>query len=268
MPETIFYIVKILSLGAVSFIVAMLLTPFVTNLLYRYKLGKQMQKDAPVFQKLHQKKSGTPTMGGVLIWGTTLIVSLVFWGLASLFDSNDFFNNLNFLTRSETLLPLGVLVFSAIVGLADDLMGVLKRGPRGDGIEIKIKLLLYALIAIGGAWWFYAKLDWDLFYVPFVGAFNIGVWYIPVFIFVIVATSFSTNETDGLDGLAGGVLLVAFSALTGIALLQGRYNLAAFCSVIIGALLAFLWFNVHPARFFMGDTGSMSLGVTLGVIAM
>ncbi|OHB19579.1 MAG: phospho-N-acetylmuramoyl-pentapeptide-transferase [Parcubacteria group bacterium RIFCSPHIGHO2_01_FULL_47_10b] len=268
MPETIFYIVKILSLGAVSFIVAMLLTPFVTNLLYRYKLGKQIQKDAPVFQKLHQKKSGTPTMGGVLIWGTTLIVSLVFWGLASLFDSNDFFNNLNFLTRSETLLPLGVLVFSAIVGLADDLMGVLKLGPRGDGIEIKIKLLLYALIAIGGAWWFYAKLDWDLFYVPFVGAFNIGVWYIPVFIFVIVATSFSTNETDGLDGLAGGVLLVAFSALTGIALLQGRYNLAAFCSVIIGALLAFLWFNVHPARFFMGDTGSMSLGVTLGVIAM
>ena len=268
MPETIFYIVKILSLGAVSFIVAMLLTPFVTNLLYRYKLGKQIQKDAPVFQKLHQKKSGTPTMGGVLIWGTTLIVSLVFWGLASLFDSNDFFNNLNFLTRSETLLPLGVLVFSAIVGLADDLMGVLKLGPRGDGIEIKIKLLLYALIAIGGAWWFYAKLDWDLFYVPFVGAFNIGVWYIPVFIFVIVATSFSTNETDGLDGLAGGVLLVAFSALTGIALLQGRYNLAAFCSVIIGALLAFLWFNVHPARFFMGDTGSMSLGVTLGVIAI
>ena len=124
------------------------------------------------------------------------------------------------------------------------------------------------MIAIVGAWWFYYKLEWDLIHVPFLGNFNIGPWYIPLFIFIIVATSFSVNETDGLDGLAGGTLLAAFSAYAAISLVEGRTDLAAFCVVISGALLAFLWFNINPARFFMGDTGAMSLGVTLGVIAM
>ena len=268
MPDGVFEIVKILTLGALSFIIAILWTPLLTKILFRFKLGKQIRKDAPIFQKLHKKKSGTPTMGGILIWGTTAAITLVFWLLSVVFQESEIFTSLNFLTRSETLLPLGALVVAALIGLADDLMGVFKLGPRGDGIEMKIKLGLYLLMASGGAWWFYDKLDWDLLYVPFVGAFNIGIWYIPVFMFVIVATSFSTNEADGLDGLAGGVLLIAFSALAGIALMQGKVNLAAFCAVLIGALLAFLWFNVHPARFFMGDTGSMSLGVTLGIIAM
>jgi len=119
-----------------------------------------------------------------------------------------------------------------------------------------------------GAWWFYFKLDWDLIHVPFIGDFNIGLWYIPIFIFILIATTFSTNQTDGLDGLAGGVLLVAFSSYAIISYSQGRLELATFCGTIVGAILAFLWFNIHPARFFMGDTGSMSLGITLGVIAM
>ncbi len=130
------------------------------------------------------------------------------------------------------------------------------------------RLLIYTLIAISGALWFYFKLDWTVLHIPFLGYVQISWWYIPVFIFVIVATSFSVNETDGLDGLAGGTLLVAFASYGIISFVMERYDLATFCGVILGALLAFLWFNIPPARFYMGDTGSMSLGVTLGIIAL
>ncbi|MFH2105257.1 MAG: phospho-N-acetylmuramoyl-pentapeptide-transferase [Parcubacteria group bacterium] len=134
--------------------------------------------------------------------------------------------------------------------------------------EYLYRLLLYTAVAVFGAWWFYYKLDWDLIHVPGVGDFNIGWWYVPLFIIILVATSFSVNEADGLDGLAGGILLTCFGAYAVISFMQGKIELAAFCGVIVGALLAFLWFNIYPARFFMGDTGAMSLGTTLGIVAM
>ncbi len=205
-------------------------------------------------------------MGGILVWGTTLILALGFWFLSLFFDG--IFKNFNFLSRSQTFLPLGALVFSAILGFADDLLGIFKIGPNGGGLSMKRKIFLYTAVAAVSAYWFYFKLGRDIFYVPFLGNFNVGFWYLPIFIFIIVATAFSTNETDGLDGLAGGVLLFAFAALGALAFAQGHYDLAAFAGVIIGALLAFLWFNIYPARFFMGDTGAMSLGVTLGIMAM
>lgn len=206
-------------------------------------------------------------MGGLLVWVTVLAVTLLFSFLTA-FSSHPWTQAMNFLSRGETLLPLGVLVVSAIVGLFDDVFNVLRIGPRGGGLKMRHRLLIYTLIAAVGAWWFYFKLGRDTLHVPFFGDFSIGVWYLPLFIFIIVATAFSVNEIDGLDGLAGGTLLTAFAAYGGIAFMQGRYDLAAFCGVIIGSLLAFLWFNIFPARFFMGDTGAMSLGVTLGVIAM
>jgi len=141
-------------------------------------------------------------------------------------------------------------------------------GKGGGGLRMRHRFLIYGLIAIVGAWWFYFKLDWTTLYVPFFGYLDIGLWYIPFFILVIIATAHAVNLTDGLDGLAGGTLLIAFGAYGAISFAQGRYDLATFCGVIIGALSAFLWFNINPARFFMGDTGSMSLGVTLGIIAM
>ena len=147
-------------------------------------------------------------------------------------------------------------------------MNVFKMGPAGGGLRMKSKLILYTLIAAFGAWWFYYKLGWDQIHVPAVGDFSLGLWYIPLFILVIVATAFSTNEADGLDGLAGGILLICFGTYTVIAFIQGKIELASFCGVITGSLLAFLWFNIYPARFFMGDTGAMSLGTTLGIIAM
>jgi phospho-N-acetylmuramoyl-pentapeptide-transferase len=133
---------------------------------------------------------------------------------------------------------------------------------------MKHKLLLYTGVAIIGAWWFYFKLGFNTLFIPFIGYFNIGFWYVPFFIFILIATAFSSNETDGLDGLAGGVLFFAFGALAVVAFIMGRYELAAMIAAILGSLLAFLWFNIYPAKFFMGDTGSMSLGITLGVIVM
>jgi len=262
----IFPIIKILGVAAISFIIAFFATPILTHFLYKYKLGKQIRDDGktPIFTSLHKKKQGTPTMGGILIWGTVAFLALIILLLAKWLGPNTIFSDLNFLTRQQTLLPLGILLFAAIVGLSDDLVGIFRK----KGFKMRYRLILFGLIAIVGALWFYFKLDWDLIHVPFIGDFNIGIWYIPIFVFIIVATAFSTNQTDGLDGLSGGVLLVAFCSYAVISFTQGRFELAAFCGAIVGALLAFLWFNIHPARFFMGDTGSMSLGVTLGVIAM
>ena len=165
-------------------------------------------------------------------------------------------------------MPLGALAASALVGLVDDLFNIRRIGPNGGGLRMRHRLLLYGFIALIGALWFYFKLDWDVLHIPYVGTYALGLWYIPVFIFIIVATGFSVNQTDGLDGLAGGVLLCAFAAYGAIAFVLGRYDLAALLAVIIGALTVFLWYNIYPAKFFMGDTGSMSLGVTLGVVAM
>lgn len=265
-----FYIIKVLLLSTSAFLFAGFLTPLLTHYLYKHRLGKKIRNSGttPIFSKLHAHKEGTPTMGGVLIWGTVLIFALSFYALAQIFPWA-IFKNLNFLTRSETLLPLGALVASALIGLFDDWLDVRGKGSLGGGgLKMKHRLLIYTVIALVGALWFYFKLDWTVFHVPFFGNLEIAWWYILVFIFIVVATAFSVNETDGLDGLAGGTLLIAFAAYGIMAFVMGRYELATFCGVIIGALLAFLWYNIPPARFYMGDTGSMSLGVTLAVIAL
>ena len=265
-----FYLIKILLLSTLAFIFAIAWTPALTYFLYKYKLGKKIRDNGttPIYTSLHQAKSGTPTMGGILVWLTVLIFSLVFFYLAQILPY-DVFKNLNFLSRSQTLLPLGVLIATALVGLMDDWLDV-KSKILGGGLKVRHRLLIYTLIALVGAWWFYSptKLDWSMIHLPFMGNFDIGFWYVPIFIFVIVATAFSVNETDGLDGLAGGVLLTSFAAYGVIAFATAKYDLATFCGVIVGSLLAFLWFNINPARFFMGDTGAMSLGITLGIIAM
>lgn len=264
-----FFIIKALLISFISFIIAFISTPLLIKFLYKYKLGKSIRNGGltPIFSKLHAHKAGTPTMGGILIWGTVFIVATVLYYLSQLFPDS-IFQELNFLSRTETLLPLGTLVAAALVGLVDDWIDITRSQKGGGGFLIRYRLLIYAAIALIGAWWFYYKLDWDLFHVPFVGMFNIGFWYIPVFVFIIVATSFSVNETDGLDGLAGGTLLMSFASYGVISFSMGKYDLAVFCAAITGALLTFLWYNIAPAKFIMGDTGAMSLGVTLGVIAM
>jgi len=235
-----------------SFAIAVVWTPLLTNFLYKNKLGKRIRdsKDAPIYAKLHAKKSGTPTMGGLLIWITTAVLTLLF--------------NLE---RSATWLPLFCLVATGLVGAADDLLNIKGIGEKGGGLKLNQKLPLYAAIAAIGAWWFYSKLGWNSIHIPAAGDFVIGWWYIPLFIIMLVWIAFASNETDGLDGLAGGIFILSYGAYAVIALTQGKTELAIFCTTVVGALMAFLWFNIPPARFFMGDTGSMALGITLGVIA-
>ncbi len=246
---------KIFWLAFGAFALAMLWTPLLTDLLYRYKLGKKIREGTtPIFSRLHKGKENIPTMGGVLIWSSAILLSLLF-------------NN----TRGQTWLPLFTLGAAAMLGLVDDLLNVQRIGPHGGGIRERHKLVWQIAIAAVGAWWFYTKLGWGTqfgIHIPTMGDVMIGWWYIPLFIFVIVGMSNAVNITDGLDGLAAGLLATAYTAYTVICFAQGSYSLAAFCATIVGGLLAFLWFNIHPARFFMGDTGSLALGATLGVIAM
>lgn len=261
-----FQIIRILAIGGIAWVLAMAFEPAMFKVLQKLG-GKQIRTEgAPVFAKFHSKKEGTPTMGGILIWAVAGGMIFAFAAFSQMFGG--FWAWFSYLSRPQTFLPLAAFLFAAFVGLFDDLLGVFRIGSKGGGLKVREKVLLYFAIAAVGAWWFYAKLGFDTIHVPFWGDVSLGLWYVFFFIFVVAATALSVNETDGLDGLAGGVLLPAYGAMAVVAFTQGRYDLAAFTASIIGALLAFLWFNIYPAKFFMGDTGAMSLGIGLGISAM
>ena len=271
-------VLKILLTGVIAFVIAFLFTPVWTHFLYKYKIGIKIKKTGVQgdalqhVSNLHAQKAGTPTMGGVIVWVSVLILILmseyIFPLLADVVDSA-FLERLDFLSRKQTWLPIFALVATGILGLFDDVMSVRGWGSnKGGGMRFAARFWWLFAIAALGAWWFYVKLGRDDIHIPAIGDFEIGLWYIPLFISVILFTAFSSNETDGLDGLNGGILGMAFTAFTVIAFSQNMIDLAAFCLAIAGALLAFLWFNVYPARFFMGDTGAISLGATIGVVAL
>ncbi|MEI8143240.1 MAG: phospho-N-acetylmuramoyl-pentapeptide-transferase [Candidatus Berkelbacteria bacterium] len=245
-------LIRLFGMATLSFMIAFFWTPLLTDFLYKNKLGKTIRdaKSAPIMAALHAKKAGTPTMGGILIWVTVAILTLLF----------------NF-SRSGTWLVLFCLIATGIVGLVDDYLNVKGIGEKGGGLTFRQKFPVYAAIAAVGAWWFYSKLGWNSIHLPGIGDFTIGLWYVPLFIVTLVWVAFASNETDGLDGLAGGIFAFSYGAYGLLALVEGREPLAIFCATVMGALLAFLWFNIPPARFFMGDTGSMALGMTLAVIA-
>jgi phospho-N-acetylmuramoyl-pentapeptide-transferase len=262
------YLILIFGSLLLAFFITILLAPGFIKTLHKYKIGKQLRdkastgEEAVIFKELHAKKQGTPTMGGVLIWGTTIIIVL----LSSLSEylgitANSLFN------RQETLLPIFTLIATAILGAIDDYMN-LKGHGKSKGINIKPKFLLLTIFATFGAFWFFYRLGYQSIHVPLIGDTPLGIWYIPLFVFIITATSNAVNITDGLDGLAGGLLVIAFLAFAVIAYFKGLLILSAFCTVIAGSTIGFLWFNIMPAKFYMGDTGAISLGATLGVIAM
>jgi phospho-N-acetylmuramoyl-pentapeptide-transferase len=271
-------ILKVLMTGFVAFVLAFLITPLWTKILYKYKIGTKIKKcsvdgkELTFVNKLHAGKEGTPTMGGVIVWFSILILvfaSHYLFPIIAQWSKINFIARLDFLSRREVWLPLFVLIAGGILGLCDDFMSVRGCGSnKGGGMRFAKRFWWLILIAAAGAWWFYYKLGWDRIHVPAVGDFSIGWWYIPLFMVVILITAISSNETDGLDGLNGGVLLLAFSSFAIVSFVHNKVDLASFCAAIAGALLAFLWFNIYPARFFMGDTGAMSLGTTLGVVAM
>ncbi len=256
--------------GTLAFLIALALTPWFKKQLIKFRIGKQIRDNAlsgeksKLFSALHHRKSGTPTMGGLLIWGTIIIVVLI----SMLLKELEIFQHSLF-SRKETWIPLFTLLTCGILGAVDDILNIKGIG-KTKGLSAKLKLLWLTIFSMAGAWWFYEKLGYNSINIPIPGieAVEVGIWYIPIFIFIIIATANAVNFTDGLDGLASGLLILAFGGFGIIAYVKGLLILSALCAVISGANLAFLWFNVPPAHYYMGDTGSLALGATLGVIAM
>lgn len=268
MNESIFVVARLLGISTAAFIFSVMLMPGLIRVLRKAKMGKSIRSSdaAPIMASMHAAKKGTPTMGGIAIWGTVLAMVFAIEGLCIGFGGN--WCGISFLDRGETWLPLGLMAAAALVGLLDDYLNIRGVGSKGGGLRERHRLFSYGLIAVIGAWWFYTKLDWSVVHIPFYGTYDIGLLYPLFFILVIVSTSHSVNVTDGLDGLAGGTLLSSFMAFAIIAWSQGRFELATLCAAIVGALIGFLWYNVNPADVFMGDTGAMSLGTALGVVAL
>lgn len=254
--------------------IAIVLAPILIKILYKYKAWKKKPKeksiggyDTPIFQKFHaQKEVSVPRMGGILIWATVLIVAVADFILAKVLPQ-PLSDKINFLSRSQTWLPLFTLISASILGLVDDVMTVKDNGKYvSGGMRFKTRLGLIFTIALVGAWWFHFKLGWDSINIPFYGNFYIDGWYVLIFVLTMLAT-FSSGVVDGLDGLSAGVLMPIFTAFGVIAYSRGLYDLTTFIAVIVGALITYLWFNVPPARFYMGETGILGLTSVLAVIA-
>ncbi|MDR2063762.1 MAG: phospho-N-acetylmuramoyl-pentapeptide-transferase [Candidatus Nomurabacteria bacterium] len=251
--------VYMLILSVASFLFAMFLTPVYTYFAYKYKFWKRQRTTAvtgealKVMTKLHARKfvRRFPTMAGIV-------------GVLSIAAVTIFCN----LDRGQTWLILAALLGGSVIGLIDDLINVFGSGKGVAGLRSSVKFAMISVLGLTLGWFFYYKLGWDAVNVPFVGDVTLGMGIIPVFAFAVVATGNAVNISDGLDGLAGGLLSMAYGSFGVIALVQGNYGIAGFCFTVVGAMLAYLWFNIYPARFMMGDVGSFAYGAGLGVVAM
>jgi len=275
-----FNVIKILILAALSAGMAMIFAPILIKLLNKFKFWKKEARTktitgekAEVFYSLHKEREVTvPRGGGIIIWLSVLIIIFLFFVLSN-FTDVWWLKNLNFLSRGETWLPLFTLVAAAIVGFSDDILQIMSKGKYvGGGMGFKRRLLIVSSIGLIGGIWFYYKLGWTTVHIPLIFNFPagidffIGFWYIPLFVLVMIA-SWAGGVIDGLDGLSGGVFAAIFGAFSIIAFSQGKMDLAAFCAVIAGTLFAFLWFNIPPAKFYMGETGILGLTSTMTVVA-
>jgi phospho-N-acetylmuramoyl-pentapeptide-transferase len=252
-------LINILALGFLGFALSMLVTPLYTNLAYRHQWWKRQRTDAwsggkaVVYAKLHAEKHkrNIPTMAGLIFVISIAIVTLT---------AN--------LSRGQTWLPLAGLLGAAVIGLADDIMNIRGFGGKVAGMSARLKFSLYSILVLIGGWWFYAKLGVNSIYVPGLEQWHIGVFIIALFWLVVISTAISVNFSDGLDGLAGGLLTSSFVTYAIIAVVQHKLALAGFCLTVVGTLLSYTWFNIYPARFFMGDVGAFALGTALGIIAL
>jgi phospho-N-acetylmuramoyl-pentapeptide-transferase len=268
-------IVKVFLPSVVAFVIGITFTPLLTNYLYKNEMWKKKSgkiapdgRATPIFNELHKNKEvGTPKMGGIVIWFSAFVTIAGIWFLAKIFP-NEIIGKLDFLSRNQTWIPLFTLIAGSLVGLVDDFMEI--KGSRdhiAGGLSLKKRLFIVALIALFCSLWFYFKLNVVSIGLPDpFGEIFIGWLFIPFFIIVTLAI-YSGGVIDGLDGLAGGIFATIFSAYAGIAFFQNQINLAAFCTLIVGSILAFLWFNIPPARYYMSETGTMGLTITLVVVA-
>lgn len=245
-----------LTLSALSFVMAVIWGGPLLRILRHFRVGKLIRVEEP---DAHNTKMGTPTMGGVLFIGAVLFLTILL-NAATLIGVNLF--------ESSVLLPCLTLIVFGLLGAVDDWEGI--RGPRrGTGMRMRTKFILQTVLALGIVLLMYNLLNIHQLHWP--GArkpIDLGLWFIPIAVFFIVGLSNAVNFTDGMDGLAGLISATAFAAYGGIALMNGHEVLGRFCFTLVGAVFGFLWFNVHPAQMFMGDTGSLALGATLSVIAL
>lgn len=252
-------ILEMLIMAFLGFALSMVLTPVYTTLAYEKKWWKKQRTDATtgekakIFTKLHASKHqrNIPTMAGLIF-----VISVAAVTVAANFS------------REQTWLPLAAFLGAAFVGLIDDIVNLRGSGKGTAGLSTRLKMGLISFVALIGGLFFYYKLDYDSIHVPGIGDIGIGLFIIPLFVLVVISTANAVNISDGLDGLAGGLASSAFGAYAIIAFMQERFGIAAFCLTIVGALLSYTWFNIYPARFFMGDVGSFALGTALGVVAM
>ena len=245
-----------LALAGLSFMMTVIWGGPLIRILRYFKVGESIRIESP---QRHITKLGTPTMGGVMIVLPVLLITGLLNAVSLI--------GLTVLGRS-VMLPLGAMIVYAGLGAVDDWEGLTGKGGS-KGLRARTKFLIQVLFAVVVAFALRYLLDVPQLYLPGIkGEIDMGFWYVPLAMFIIVGMSNAVNLTDGLDGLAGLITATAFAAYGGIALLQGQIFLTRFCFTLVGALFGFLWFNVHPAELFMGDTGSLSLGATLGIVAL
>lgn len=255
----------------ISFAVGIALAPVLTHFLYKYKAWKKKggkgngmgdASGTPLFDKLHEtRETSTPRMGGILIWGSVVLVALTLMVLGYFFDG--MFEALDFVNRGQTWLPLVALIVGGIVGMFDDILEVTKSS---GGLRLRWRLLMVTLLGTFAGWWFYDKLDVSSVGIPFAAPLELGVWFIPFFVLVTLAL-YASGVIDGIDGLAGGIFAFVFMSYAAIAFAQEQIALAGFAACVSGAIFAFLWFNIPPARFYMTETGSMALTLALAITA-
>jgi phospho-N-acetylmuramoyl-pentapeptide-transferase len=243
-------LVEIVAALLLAFIGMVLLGPIYINLLQRLGFGKQIRAEGP---ETHFAKAGTPTMGGMLIVGVVLFLAMALR-----------------IEDAATLTPMLTLMGVGILGAIDDFVNI----RSGVGMRGRWKLVWQTVVAILAAFYITNHFNLTGINIPFLGQFELAPVLLIAFVaFVIVGASNAVNLTDGLDGLVGGILIFSFVAYLLISLVpiegvkNAQPNLAVFCALVIGALMGFLWFNVHPAQIIMGDSGSLALGATLAVVA-
>lgn len=268
--------IKIFIPAVISFITGILLTPIATHYFFKYRMWRRIarennipQEKAGDFSKIHDSKAevSTPRTGGMIVWVSVILTLAIIIIIDFLFIKNPS-DKLYFISRYETLLPFFTLVVASLIGLGDDFLQIFGKGKwTTDPIVLRyIKIAIILSLGLIISLWFYIKLGYSNLYIPWYGFINLGLLFIPFFIFIMVSM-WSTSVIDGVDGLSGGVLASVFMAYTLISFFNGQIYLATFCAVVAGAILAFLWFNIPPARFYMGESGMIGLTVTISVIA-
>lgn len=266
-------VVKVLFPSALAFFIGLMITPILTKYFYKYKMWKKssrsLSKTSADFGKIHNEKEelNTPRVGGIIIWLSVFLTIFVIY-LVSVFFPLPITEKMSFLSRGQTIVPLFALLAASLLGLIDDFFQIIGKGNYAGDAIIYRKIKIATIVIIGaliGVWFFY-KLDISSISVPFLGAVDIGFLFVPFFIMVMLAV-FSSSVVDGIDGLAGGLMAEIFAAYATIAFFHNQIDLAAFCAVLAGGILAFLWFNIPPARFYMGETGILGLTITLSVVA-